>query len=55
VASKPTSGPTTKDLSYNDIVELTKKNEILLIDVREPAEIQETGKIPGSVLIPRMF
>lgn len=55
VASVPASGPTTKDLSYNDIVELKQKNKIILIDVREPVEIQETGLIPGSVHIPRTF
>lgn len=55
VASVPASGPTTKDLSYNDIVELKQNNKIILIDVREPAEIQETGFIPGSVHIPRKF
>jgi Rhodanese-related sulfurtransferase len=55
LASVPASGPKTKDLSYNDIVELKQRNEIILIDVREPAEIQETGKLPGSVLIPRKF
>lgn len=55
MASVPASGPTTKDLSYNDIVELKQKNKIILIDVREPAEIQETGLIPGSVHIPCKF
>jgi len=55
VASLPPSGPTTKDLSYNDIVELKRKDKIILIDVREPAEIHETGLIPGSVNIPRTF
>jgi rhodanese-related sulfurtransferase len=55
VAAIPASGPTTKDLSYNDIVELKQKNKIILIDVREPAEIKETRLIPGSVNIPRKF
>jgi len=55
VASVSASGPTTKDLSYNDIVDLKQVNKIILIDVREPAEIQETGLIPGSFNIPRKF
>lgn len=42
----------SRDLHYNDIVSLSAKNEIILIDVREPAEIQETGKLPGSTHIP---
>lgn len=41
-----------RDLFYDDIVKLSSKNEIILIDVREPAEIQETGKLPGSTHIP---
>ncbi|XP_026285471.1 rhodanese domain-containing protein CG4456 isoform X3 [Frankliniella occidentalis] len=41
-----------RDLTYDDIVKLSSKNEIILIDVREPAEIQETGKLPGSTHIP---
>lgn len=52
MASVSASGPTTKDLSYNDIIQLKQKNEIILIDVRELSEIQETGKLPGSVHIP---
>jgi len=52
VASVSASGPTTKDLSYNDIVDLKQMNKIILIDVREPAEIQETGLIAGSFNIP---
>ena len=55
MASVPAGWPTTKDLSYNDIIELKQKNEIILIDVREPSEIKETGKLPGSVHIPRTF
>lgn len=42
----------TRDLFYADIVNLSGKKEIILIDVREPAEIQETGKLPGSTHIP---
>ncbi|XP_069699783.1 rhodanese domain-containing protein CG4456-like isoform X1 [Periplaneta americana] len=52
MASTPASGPAVKDLAYDDVVELKRKNEIILIDVREPSEIKETGKLPGSVHIP---
>ncbi|KAJ9584721.1 hypothetical protein L9F63_020926, partial [Diploptera punctata] len=48
----PGSGPKCKDLCYEDIIHLTKKNEIILIDVREMSEIKETGKLPGSIHIP---
>ena len=52
-AAHPGTGPKCKDLCYEDVIELTKKNEIILIDVREPSEVKETGKLPGSVHIPR--
>ncbi|KDR12490.1 thiosulfate sulfurtransferase/rhodanese-like domain-containing protein 3 [Zootermopsis nevadensis] len=52
MACMPVTGPEVKDLSYEDIIELKQKNEIILIDVREPSEIEETGKLPGSVHIP---
>lgn len=55
MACMPVTGPEVKDLSYEDIIELKQKNEIILIDVREPSEIEETGKLPGSVHIPRKF
>jgi rhodanese-related sulfurtransferase len=47
--------PTGKDLLYDDIIALKRRNEIILIDVREPSEIKETGILPGSVHIPRKF
>jgi rhodanese-related sulfurtransferase len=47
--------PAAKDLSYDDITALKQRNEIILIDVREPSEIKETGRLPGSVHIPRKF
>ncbi|XP_059474856.1 thiosulfate sulfurtransferase/rhodanese-like domain-containing protein 3 [Neocloeon triangulifer] len=40
------------DLSYDDIIDLKAKDQIVLVDVREPKEIQETGKLPGSIHIP---
>ena len=42
-----------KDLSYEDLVALIRGGNLHLIDVREPSEIQETGKIPGAINIPR--
>ncbi|KZC13850.1 PREDICTED: thiosulfate sulfurtransferase/rhodanese-like domain-containing protein 3 [Dufourea novaeangliae] len=43
-----------KDLSvyYKDILEAQKDNNVLIIDVREQNEINETGKLPGSIHIP---
>lgn len=39
----------SRNLNYDDIVKLSSQKEIILIDVREPAEIQETGILPGSI------
>lgn len=39
--------------SYEEIKDLPNHPEKLLIDVREPAEIAETGSIPTSINIPR--
>lgn len=39
-------------VSYEDIKQLTKQPKKLLIDVREPQELQETGQIPTSINIP---
>lgn len=43
------------DLTYEDIIALKAKKEIILVDVREHNEIQETGKLPDSIHIPRMY
>lgn len=37
---------------YEEIKDLPNHPEILLIDVREPYEIEETGSIPTSINIP---
>jgi hypothetical protein len=55
MACMSAAGPAGKDLTYNDIIELKQKNKIILIDVREASEIEETGKLPGSIHIPRKF
>ncbi|XP_037896861.1 rhodanese domain-containing protein CG4456-like [Glossina fuscipes] len=39
-------------VEYKDIKELPKHPEKLLIDVREPNELRETGQIPTSINIP---
>lgn len=46
-----------KDLHWSEIdtpefVQLVEEGQIQLFDVREPAELEETGRIPGSVNIP---
>lgn len=40
------------ELEYNDIVKAQKNDNVLIIDVREQSEIDETGKLPGSIHIP---
>ncbi|KAF7268810.1 hypothetical protein GWI33_018157 [Rhynchophorus ferrugineus] len=38
-------------VSYDEVLQSSNKNE-LIIDVREPKELEETGHIPGSINIP---
>lgn len=38
--------------TYEEVKDLPNHPEKLLIDVREPHELQETGKIPTSINIP---
>lgn len=38
--------------TYDDIIALPKHPEILLIDVRRPSELADTGTIPTSINIP---
>ena len=52
ISKRSMSSTSNRDLFYDDIIKLSSKKEITLIDVREPAEIQETGKLPGSTHIP---
>ncbi|XP_012276319.1 thiosulfate sulfurtransferase/rhodanese-like domain-containing protein 3 isoform X3 [Orussus abietinus] len=42
----------TFDISYEELLKAQKDDSVLLIDVREQVEINETGKLPGSVHIP---
>lgn len=41
------------DLTYEQLNSLLESRDIVLIDVREPKEIEANGKIPESVNIPR--
>ncbi|KAF5984712.1 heat shock 67B2 [Fusarium coicis] len=47
--------PNLKPWSFEDIknhVEKSDPGDVVLIDVREPVELLETGKIPGAINIP---
>lgn len=39
--------------SYEEVKDLPNHPEKVLIDVREPEELKETGQIPTSINIPR--
>jgi rhodanese-related sulfurtransferase len=38
--------------NYQEVIESLHDPEVLLIDVREPSEIEENGSIPKSINIP---
>ncbi|KAL3278981.1 hypothetical protein HHI36_016498 [Cryptolaemus montrouzieri] len=38
--------------SFQDVKSAIKNENILVVDVREPEELKETGEIPGSINIP---
>ncbi|CAK9828226.1 Thiosulfate sulfurtransferase/rhodanese-like domain-containing protein 3 [Anthophora retusa] len=40
------------DVYYDGILKAQNDNSVLIIDVREKEEIDETGKLPGSIHIP---
>lgn len=40
-------------VTFEDIEDLPNHPETLLIDVRDPPEIKDTGTIPTSINIPR--
>lgn len=42
-------------VDYDYVKNATKNKNILVIDVREPNEVKEHGKIPNSVNIPCMY
>ncbi|KOX70303.1 Heat shock protein 67B2 [Melipona quadrifasciata] len=39
-------------VDYNDVLKAQNDSSILIIDVREKEEIDETGKLPGSIHVP---
>lgn len=43
-----------KTVVYEDVKALKDNKNTLLIDVREPSELQKTGVLPGSINIPCM-
>ena len=45
----------TKFVTYEEIKELPSYPAKMLIDVREPKELEETGQIPTSINIPREY
>lgn len=47
------SGDKKIDLSYQDLLDVKAQGGVILVDVREHKEIQETGKLPDSIHIPR--
>lgn len=40
------------NVDYEQLLKAQKDANVLIVDVREPSEIQETGKLPGSIHIP---
>uniref|UniRef100_UPI00398EA74F thiosulfate sulfurtransferase/rhodanese-like domain-containing protein 3 n=1 Tax=Pristiophorus japonicus TaxID=55135 RepID=UPI00398EA74F len=41
-----------ESVTYQELKQLLKSNKIVVIDVREPWELKETGQIPGSINVP---
>ncbi|KAK2577117.1 hypothetical protein KPH14_003279 [Odynerus spinipes] len=41
-----------RTVDYNGILQAQEDDSILIIDVREQSEINDTGKLPGSIHIP---
>lgn len=40
------------DVNYEQLLDAQKDCDILIVDVREHAEINKTGALPGSIHIP---
>lgn len=51
--STETQPPPVPVASYEDVLDLPNRPEILLVDVREPNELAESGRIPTSINVPR--
>lgn len=41
-----------RDISYEDMLKVIHQPEKVIIDVRNPDEVNSTGKIPSSINIP---
>lgn len=46
------SGGRARNVNYEQLLEAQRDDSVLIVDVREQPEIDETGKLPGSVHIP---
>lgn len=44
-----------KNIDFNGFLEAQEDQNVLIIDVREKTEINETGKLPGSIHIPSII
>ncbi|XP_061711322.1 uncharacterized protein LOC133520723 isoform X1 [Cydia pomonella] len=44
--------PPTLTADYNYVKKATRNSSVLIVDVREPDEVKEHGKIPNSINIP---
>ena len=42
-----------REVDFDELNLLLSQNSIVLVDVRQPHELEKIGKIPGSVNIPR--
>ena len=40
------------EVTFDYVKSLENDKNVLLIDVREPSELEKTGRIPGSINIP---
>lgn len=45
----------SRNFDFNQLLEKKKDKNVVLIDVREQSEINETGKLPDSIHIPCKF
>lgn len=43
------------DIDYDELLALVEQKAVQLFDVREPNELQETGRIPTAINIPGMY
>lgn len=41
-------------VNFDQVKQFTKDPNVLIVDVREPNELEETGRIDNSINIPRM-